>query len=150
MYDIMKRLSVLAAAMLSFGILTASADNDTPITFEQLPASAQTFITAHFPKHKVAYAKEERDLMKVSYDVVFSDGTKLEFDKNGEWKEVDTKPATVPSAIVPERIATYIRTHYPDAAIVAIDRTPRKYEVELSNGLDVKFDIRYNFIGVDD
>ena len=119
----MKRLSVLAAAMLSFGILTASADNDTPITFEQLPASAQTFITAHFPKHKLAYAKEERDLMKVSYDVVFSDGTKLEFDKNGEWKEVDTKPATVPSAIVPERIATYIRTHYPDAAIVAIDRT---------------------------
>ena len=71
----MKRLSVLAAAMLSFGILTASADNDTPITFEQLPASAQTFITAHFPKHKVAYAKEERDLMKVSYYVVFSDCT---------------------------------------------------------------------------
>ena len=69
----MKRLSVLAAAMLSFGILTASADNDTPITFEQLPASAQTFIAAHFPKHKVAYAKEERDLMKVSYDVVFSE-----------------------------------------------------------------------------
>ncbi len=146
----MKRLSVLAAAILSFGILTASADNDTPITFEQLPKTAQTFITTHFPKHKVAYAKEERDLMKISYDVMFTDGTKLEFDKNGDWKEVDTKPAAVPSAIVPERIATYIRTNFPDAAIVAIDRTPRKYEVELSNGLEVKFDIRYNFIGVDD
>ena len=96
----MKRLSVLAAAILSFGILTASADNDIPITFEQLPKTAQTFITSHFPKHKVAYAKEERDLMKVSYDVMFTDGTKLEFDKNGDWKEVDTKPAAVPSAQV--------------------------------------------------
>ncbi len=136
--------------MLSFGILTASADNDTPITVDQLPKTAQTFIGTHFPNHKVAYAKEERDLMKVSYDVTFTDGTKLEFDKNGEWKEVDTKPATVPAAIIPERIASYIHSHYPNVAIVAIDRTPRKYEVELANGLDVKFDIRYNFIGVDD
>lgn len=146
----MKRLSILAAAILSFGILTASAGDDTPITVGQLPQTAQNFIRSHFPDHKVAYAKEERDLMKLSYDVVFADGTKLEFDKNGDWKEVDTKPATVPAAIVPERIATYIRSNYPDAAIVAIDRSPRKYEVELSNGLEVKFDIRYNFIGVDD
>lgn len=141
---------IIAAAILSFGIFTASADNDTPITVGQLPQTAQNFILAHFPDRKVAYAKEERDFVKVTYDVVFADGTKLEFDKNGEWKEVDMKPAAVPAAIVPERIANYIRSNYPDAAIVAIERTPRKYEVELSNGLEVKFDIRYNFIGIDD
>ncbi len=146
----MKRLLIIAAATFSLGIFTACADDDMPITVDKLPQAAQTFIRTHFSNRKVAYANEERDLMKVSYDVVFTDGTKLEFDKNGEWKDVDTKPAVVPAAIVPERIASYIRSNYPDAAIVAIDRTPRRYEVELSNGLDVKFDIRYNFIGVDD
>lgn len=146
----MKRFSILAAAILSFGILTANADDDTPIAVEQLPQTARTFINSHFADCRVAYAKQERDLMKVSYEVMFTDGTKLEFDKNGEWKEVDTKSAVVPSAIVPERIRNYIHDNYPDAAIVAIDRSPRKYEIELSNGLDVKFDIHYNFIGVDD
>lgn len=146
----MKRLSVLAATVLSFGILTANAGNDKPITVEQLPQTAREFIANHFPNHKVAHAEEERDMMKVSYDVVFTDGTKLEFDKNGDWKEVDTKPAAVPASVVPERIASYIGKNYPGVAIVAIERNPRKYEVELKNGLEVKFDIRYNFIGVDD
>ena len=38
--------------------------------------------------HLVAMAKLESGMFYKSYDVVFTNGEKVEFDKSGEWKEV--------------------------------------------------------------
>ena len=146
----MKRLLTLCSAMLLLGGAAASADDDTPIAFDRLPVAAQTFVGTHFPGIKAAFAKVDRDLLGSTYEVMLADGTKIEFDGGGEWKEVDTKPAAVPAAIIPDRIALYVNSTYPKAAIISIERSPRKYEVELDNGLDVTFDARFNLIGVDD
>ena len=40
----MKKLMILSAILMIFGITTACADNDKPITVTQLPAKAQQFI----------------------------------------------------------------------------------------------------------
>lgn len=46
-----------------FSMQVAMADNDKPITFEQLPAAAQTFIKQHFADAKVAFVKMEKNFL---------------------------------------------------------------------------------------
>lgn len=84
----MKKFLFLAAALLALGISTACADSDRPIDVAQLPQKAQQFIQKHFAGEKVALAKVERDFLEVRYEVIFTDGAKAEFYKDGEWKEV--------------------------------------------------------------
>ena len=87
----MKKLMILTTILMALGISTACADNDKPIAVTQLPQKAQLFIKTHFPKEKVALAKLERDFLETRYEVVFTNGSKVEFLKDGEWKEVECK-----------------------------------------------------------
>ena len=133
----MKKFLFLAAALLALGISTACADSDRPIDVAQLPQKAQQFIQKHFAGEKVALAKVERDFLEVRYE-------------DGEWKEVDCRYSSVPAAVVPAQIAQYVSGHYPDASIVQIDRDKHDYEVKLSNGLELTFDLKFNLIDIDD
>ena len=146
----MKKLMILALTVLTLGTFTAKADNDRPINVNQLPQKAQQFIKQHFPKEKVAYAKQERDFMEVTYEVVFTNSSKVEFTKDGEWKEVDCKYSTVPVAIIPAQIKNYISQNYPDTSAVKIERDKREYEVKLTNRLELTFDTNFNLIDIDD
>lgn len=145
----MKKFAVLTVALFVFA-LTGRADNDRPIAVDQLPQKAQQFIKQHFPKSKVALAKEEREFLDLRYEVVFANSVKIEFLKDGEWKEVDCKYSAVPAAIVPVKIAEYVAKNYEDVQIVKIDRSKREYEVDLSNGLELTFDTKFNLIDIDD
>ncbi|MCP9611891.1 PepSY-like domain-containing protein [Coprobacter tertius] len=146
----MKKIMFISVVLLMFGITFAHADNDKPITVDQLPQKSQQFIKQHFPKEKVAFAKLERDFLETKYEVVFTNSSKVEFLKNGDWKEVDCKYSTVPVAIIPSQIMKYIKQNYPDVSVVQIDRDKRDYEVKLTNGLELTFDLKFNLIDIDD
>ena len=77
----MKKIMILAAAMLLLSVTSARADHDRPIQFNQLPAAAQEFINTYFANEKVSFAKEERDFMEVRYEVMFTNSIKIEFYK---------------------------------------------------------------------
>ena len=146
----MKKIIIYAVIALIFGTSTAHADNDRPINVNQLPQKSQQFIKQHFSSEKVAYAKKERDLLKTNYEVVFTCGSKIEFRKDGEWKEVDCKYAKVPDAIIPSKIMEFVTANYEGVAIIKIDRDRRDYEVKLTNGLELTFDLKFNLIEIDD
>ena len=146
----MKKLLILAAAVFALGTSTVSADNDRPISVSELPEKAQQFIRQHFPNEKVSVAKMERELFDTTYEVIFTSSSKVEFLKNGDWKEVDCKYSTVPAAIIPQQIAQYVSQYYPDTSVVQIDRDKRDYEVKLTNGLELTFDLKFNLIDIDD
>lgn len=145
----MKKFLIILISVFTVGVFAAYADNDKPINVNQLPAASQQFINKYFPDSKVALAKMEKNFMNVSYDVVMTDGVKLEFDKKGEWKEVDCKYSSVPQGIVPAQIVSKVMDLYPDATIVKIDRDSKDYEIELNNGYDLTFDLSFNLIKVD-
>ena len=65
-------------------------------------------------------------------------------------KDVECKYGEVPAAIVPQQIRDYVAKNYPDRKVTAIDRDRRDYEVELDNGLDLKFDLKFRLIDIDD
>lgn len=145
----MKKILLLLVCL--FSLQTAvRADDDRPIAVTQLPASAQQFIKKHFAGNQVAFAKMEKDWFSKSYDVTFTNGNKLEFDEKGEWTEVDCKYTSVPAAIVPKAIADYVAQNYKDVRILKIDRDTRDYEVKLSNRLELKFDLQFNLIDIED
>lgn len=144
----MKKLVFLLVCVFTVSTV-AMADNEKPIQVGQLPTKAQTFITTYFKGKKVALAKQDSDLFSKSYDVIFTNGEKVEFDKSGDWTEVKCLPS-VPSQIVPAAIRTYVKTNYPDASITQIERKRNEYEVKLSNRWEITFDSQMNVIDIDD
>ena len=157
-----KLMMILAGTALMVTSAPAFAGNDRPIAVGELPATAQQFIKAHFAGVEVSLSKVDEELFDKDYKVVFVNGAKVEFTKNGEWKDVECKYGEVPAAIVPQQIRDYVAKNYriawygrgkfenyPDRKITAIDRDRRDYEVELDNGLDLKFDLKFRLIDID-
>lgn len=144
----MKKLFLLFASLFALQSVV-QADDDKPIQVDKMPQQAQQFIAQYFPGKQVATAKVESDFLDKSYDVIFTDGNKVEFDKQGNWKEVNCKYDKVPSGIIPAPIQKYVTTNYADAKVVKIDRDKKNYEVKLSNGWELKFDLKFNLMNID-
>jgi hypothetical protein len=147
----MKTVKMLMLVLVaSVAAVTARANDDRPISFTALPAKAQAFVGTHFAGIDVSYSQVDRELFGNTYEVFFVNGSKVEFNSDGEWDNVDCLRAEVPAAIIPESIANFVRTNHPGQIIVQIDRDRRSYDIELRNGLEIKFDLRFNVIGYDD
>lgn len=147
----MKKRMLLLAGLLSMVVgAFAFASDERPITVSELPATARQFIQTHFGNAQVSYVAVDGKLFDKEYKVIFADGRKVEFAKNGEWEEVDAKRADFPMSVLPQAIRTYLHQHYPDAAVEQIDRDRYGYEVKLRNGLELEFDKNGRLLKIDD
>lgn len=146
----MKNILVIILVVFSLGVITAKADNDRVIAKENLPAKAQQFVKTHFPESKISYVKEERDFFDRNYEIVFVDGAKVEFNRSGEWVDVDCRYTSVPQAIVPDAIKAYVKESFPNVQIMEIERKRGNYEVKLSNKLELLFDKKLKLKDIDD
>jgi hypothetical protein len=140
-------LGTCLIAGLIFG-LSANAQK-LVITKAALPASAQTFLKNHFGSKKPTYILEDKDLLSKEYKVQFADNTEIEFDKKGNWKEVDGKNSKIPNSIIPKPIATYVKANFSKERITKIEKETLGYEVKLSNGLELKFNSKGDFRKID-
>lgn len=123
---------------------------DQVISANELPATATKFIQSHFPSEKISRAEKDVDINETSYEVYFSNGVKLEFDQNGNWTEVDgKKKVSIPTAFIDKDITDYVAKNYPNARIIKIENDRTHFEVELSNGLELKFDAQGHFLRMD-
>lgn len=145
----MKQMITLTCCLLAF-FSWAKADNDLPVTVNELPQKAQEFIKQYFPKQEVSFAKVEKDFWEKKYEIVFVSGEKIEFDKNGSWEEVKCKFSVVPNGIVPEKIREQLSKRFPDAKVLKIERDSKGYEVELDNKLEVKYNNSFQLTDIDD
>lgn len=136
----------LLACMLTF----TGCDEDKIISASQLPQKAQQFIQQYFAEEEIAIVKSEREVSGKKYEVTFISGKNIEFKSNGDWIKVDCLFSAVPAELVPEAIANKVKEMYPDAIICVIDKENNYTEVDLNNGLDLKFDKKYNLIAIDD
>ncbi len=142
----MKKLVLFTTLLLTMGITSACAEDDKPIDNTQLPQAAQQFIKSYFPNETVTFASVDKEVFESQYDVYLSNGTELEFDGDGQWKEVNCKTSPIPAGIVPERIVDYVATNHPNLQIVKISRDSREYEIELyPGGMELVFDSNGDF-----
>lgn len=127
----------------------ACAMQDKPIAVDKLPEKARTFIAQHFADSKIALSTVDREVFNTTYEVVFSNGDKVEFDRRGEWTDIDCTGSRVPDGAVPQSIRDYIGANYPGQYVKEIDRDSRYYEVKLDNRVELKFDLKFNLVGLD-
>lgn len=135
--------------MLTFVLtmcVSVMADNDRVITFDQLPAQAQTLLKKHFADKVPLVVTVDWD----DYKVMYQSGEKVEFDKKGNWKEFECKTSAVPTALIPEQIKNKVKTTFPGATILKLDRDRRGYSVKLNNGMEIEFDKRFQVVEIDD
>lgn len=145
----MKKIAFLLVSFCMVSLM-AWAGKDKPIQVSDMPKAAQRFVKQHFPNRSVALAKVETDFMSKSYDVIFTNGDKLEFDKRGKWTHIDCEHSQVPVEIIPAAIRKYMEQHYPDTKVLEIELDDDgEYEVELSNGFEIEFDKRMRVKDID-
>lgn len=115
-----------------------------------LPQAAQAVIKKNF-KSEVSLVKIDKTLGKISeYEVVLTDGSEITFDSKGNWREVETsKSKSVPSGFVPKSISDYVSKNHKGQKIVGIEIKRDGYEVDLSNGIDIRFSKTGDFIKYD-
>ena len=142
---------VTGIALLSVVALSScSDDSEKIIGIDDIPPTASSFISTYYPSASVTSVTSEGKGMDTDYDVYFADGSKIEFNYDGEWKSVDAPfGATIPAGRAPEAIAQYVAANYHDSGINEISRDRRGYEVELLNGIDLEFAPDCSFIRVD-
>lgn len=145
-----KTIAILAVGFIVSA--TACADRKDVITRNtgDLPAPAQGILNKEFPDGKVSYIKIDKELFQsTTYEVQFVHGAEISFNSKGEWIEVDCKREAVPASFIPAPIKSQTDDMFPGESITKIEKDSRDYEVELSNGVELKFDKRFQLREVD-
>ena len=140
---------ILVTLVIALTSLTLISCSDRIIPSEKLPAAAQSFLKEYFPDSPISYVKKEADLTP-TYEVVLQNGTEIEFNKKGEWDNIDCKRLAVPAALIPAAISEYVNANFPGQSIVKIDRETYGHEIEMANGLELKFDKKGKLLHIDD
>lgn len=145
-----KFLSLMMIGLIAVMAWSCDDDDDknTPISFSDLPKTAQNFLNEYYPSDKVVSIDREGKHEGTEYDVRMASGHEVEFDVAGQWTDVDA-PAQqyVPEGIVPEPIRQYVTENFQAFGINEISREKYGYEVELTSGLELRFDHDGIFIG---
>ena len=144
----MKRtLITLALVLVTFAIVKA---DDRPVTFNQLPQAAQTFINTNYPDEKVAFATVDVDFIRPDYHVALVSGVMLQFEHGGSLEKIETRNGNIPAGIIPFQIIDMVKQYYPEAQITEYEIGKRSYEVKLSNRMEMKFNTKFQIIELDD
>ena len=143
----MKRFLLLIAATLTF---SAASAQDSKVTFNDLPADAINFVRQHFLVDHIASVWKDTDYNDEEYTVIFRDGLEIEFNGNGDWKELKARHGKVPDHVVPEKILAHVSATFPFESIKEVSRnlTKKRYKAALTDDQELKFDENFNFIGV--
>ena len=124
---------------LTFLMLTACID-------KQVPPKARSFIDQYFPGTSVILVEKELEDGVLHLNVWLSDGTRAEFDLQGNWERVARKKTGVPQKLILPAIMTYVKKNYPGDVPTKFSKKPYGYKVELSDDMDLRFTHSGHFI----
>lgn len=148
MKKILKILPMLLIAVLGIALSSCDNDKDEPISSSQLPSKATEFIGQYFPSAQIISSQKDKN----EYEVMLSEGTRIDFNKDGEWTDVEAANSKIlPTGFYPAEIDSYIAQYFQGLGINEITKVKRGFEVELNTGTEMVFAADGSFIeiGVD-
>ena len=145
----MKRILILLA--VAAGFMTASARDNYSHDVNILPEAARSILDQNF-KADVNHIKIGKEFGRIRmYEVFMTDGSEISFDKHGNWKEIEVgSEASVPASLIPNPIKTFVKENQEKVKVTGIEKNNYGYDVELSNGVDVRFTEKGKFIRYND
>lgn len=138
----------ILATLLALLMLTGSVNATTRkrnIDPDNLPKVSIELIQKHWP----SCAIENAYIDGKEYEALLTDGTVIEFDAKGVWKEMKCTDG-LPVTLVPVFITRYVVNRYPRILIIGVEKMKGGYEATLSNGLQIQFDMNGRVTHVDD
>lgn len=147
----MKKLVALLMMVVATSTF-AMASDDHPVKPEELPKEVKTFLNKHFADQKISLAKMEKELWGKEYKVYLVGGSKIEFGKNNQWKEIDCEYSEVPASVIPQQIKDYVKSNFPERKITQIEKKDSRkvsYEIELDNSVEIKFNKEFTVVDID-
>jgi hypothetical protein len=136
---------LLMAMVMTMSLTMSADDDDRVITFDQLPQAAQTFLKSHFATKVPLLVTADWDDFTIRYE----SGEKIEFNRSGDWKDIECYNGKVPNEAVPAQISSYISQNYPGKSIIKLERHRSVYEVKLNNGMEIEFNRNFQVIDMD-
>lgn len=146
----MKKSFLLLATLFLCSLTMMAAEIHRIITFEELPAKAQEFVTTYFSGLNIRFVRMEIEVTKTEYTVRFENGVEIEFNGNGDWDEVESHAECLPSGFLPESILSYLNQRHPNVCLHEISKGRHKFEIELADGLELIFNKNGEFLRYDD
>lgn len=146
----MKKLLTILALVL-FAVVPMTARDRVTTDVQELPSSARELITKYYAKVGVNHIKIDSNVFgKKDFDVILNNGTELDFNNDGDLKEIDCGRNAVPDGLVLKPIRDYVAKNFGGKKIVSMDIDSHSYDIELADGLDLKFDRSGKFLRIDD
>lgn len=142
------RKNFLTLVLLLIGTFAFAQNGMTK--FEQLPANSQEFVNTYFKDYKVMYVFMEKEFADTEYKVRFEDGTEIEFNAKGEWKNVSGERNCIPTAFILKEITDYVAAYHTDMCITDVEKDHNRIKVELNDHLEIEFNSKGKFISYDD
>lgn len=149
----MKKLILTFTALITvaFILVSCDKDDDHQVPATSLPASASTFLNTFFKDVTIRKVEKQTPTAtnKTAYSVELANGIEVDFDQEGNWKEVESDNDTaIPTGFISTTIVRYVDTNYKTSQISAIDKVTAGFEVELTNDIDLLFDPSGQFVKI--
>jgi hypothetical protein len=138
--------SSLVAIALTVSLISCAKDEVIPVS--ELPAEMKAYISTHFPSNTILQVVKDVDGLTKTYDVLLSERISLEFNRQKEIIDIDSEIA-LPNSVIPEQIRQYVTANYPSNVITDWELDDRNQQVQLNNGLDLKFNMNGDFLRID-
>ncbi len=118
---------------------------------EQLPEAAVDMLDKYFPDASILTIKINKKLLKpASYTVVLKDASKITFNSQGRWKEVNCNLKAVPDKLIGSGIRRYLEKNYPNRRVVKITSSTTATVVKIYKGPSLEFNKLGAFKGIVD
>jgi hypothetical protein len=141
-----KLLKISFLGLICFWL--TSCEKDKVVGPGELPTAATKYISDHFPDHSILQVKKELDNLRKSFEVILSDGYKLEFNKSGEIRGAEGSKA-LPNSVIPVKILEYVQANFEGQGIRDWELDDNQQDVTLMNGIEIVFDKNGNFLRLD-
>lgn len=119
------------------------------MAFDSLPSKIQNYVNTHFPDNEVLQVMEDKEGFSKKYDLTLSGAISLEFDKDNNISQIDglTK---LPDSVIPAKIRSFVLENHPSNLIIAWELDDKNQQVKLDNRLDLEFNMKGDFLRIDD
>ena len=135
----MKKIIITGVvALFSVGLISAQE-------MKNLPKNSQKAIKSHFSALTVDKINIDEDEMDEMYQVKFTDGTIIEFNKKGKPTEVSSEKE-VPEALLPRKIKLFLNNKYEGAKVTEWEFDDNKHEINLEDGTELIFNKKGKFV----
>lgn len=125
-----------------------NCEKEEIISSLDLPVEINSYISTHFPNKSILQVIKDKDGLIKSYDILLNENVSLEFNRKNEIIDIDGN-TKLPDSVIPDKILQFVALKYAANFVTDWQLDGNNQQVELDNGLDLEFNIKGEFLRID-